>query len=59
MIAGDIAGMIFEHLAGLVRKHVPDRRRASVLSGCAFDLVSGRSDAPGEIFWEWHGETLA
>src|SRR5260370_35477704 len=54
MIAGDIARVLAEDVAGLGAESVPDRRPAAILPDLALDLVSRGRRAPekpaGEVF---------
>ena len=55
MIAGDVAVVILENLSGLLRKHIPHRRPATVHVPSSFNLISRRRGTPGEILWKGHG----
>src|SRR4029077_5494218 len=54
MVAGDIARILTEDVAGLMAERVPDRRPASVIPDSTFDLVGRGRRAPeksvGEAF---------
>src|SRR5205823_5702809 len=46
LVVGDVAGLIFVHLAGNMRKRVPDGGSSAILLGRAFHLIRGGGTAP-------------
>jgi len=50
VVAGDIAGVAVQNVAGSMREGIPDRGPAPILVNRAFDLVGGGRGAPQETF---------
>ncbi len=48
VVAGDVAGVAFGHLALGVRERVPDAAPAATVEGCALDLIAGGGSPPEE-----------
>jgi hypothetical protein len=50
VVAGDIAGVAVQNVAGSMREGIPDRGPAPILVNRAFDLVGSGRGAPQETF---------